>query len=372
MVLPMLRIAWSNLVRERTRFAVSVGGVLLAVALMTIMRGLYLGITAESAEYLGSLEADLWVAQGGSTGDFFHSESMLPADLERQVAAVEGVGAVTPFVGRSVSVRAAGGEAGLFLVGIDPSTSAGAPRRIVAGTVRPAGGEIVLDEVFARQHGLRVGSRLMVADRPFTVSGIARGGHAAIHTFAWGSRSDVQALVGEAVVNYLLVRTDQTPARIVLDRIKEHLPETRTFTHAELLGRSTADVRDNFRPVLWIMLGVALAVGICVVGLTVYTAALEKSAEYGVLRAIGLSSRTIIGVVVVQSLTAATLGFCLGAALAFGAASVLDDLVPAFVARLTVPDVGVAAVATLVMAVVSAVLPVSVVARLAPAEVFRR
>jgi putative ABC transport system permease protein len=74
----MVGIAWRNLVREKTRLAISVAGVAFAVLLILLLRGLYAGITAQATEYIRSVDAHVWVAEAGTPGDFFHSVTLMP------------------------------------------------------------------------------------------------------------------------------------------------------------------------------------------------------------------------------------------------------------------------------------------------------
>ena len=69
-------IAWHNLTRERRRLAISVGGVAFAVLLIVLLRGLYSGFLAQATEYIRSVDAELWVAQSGTSGDLSHSVSL--------------------------------------------------------------------------------------------------------------------------------------------------------------------------------------------------------------------------------------------------------------------------------------------------------
>lgn len=134
---------------------------------------------------------------------------------------------------------------------------------------------------------------------------------------------------------------------------------------------STADIRESFVPILFVLVLIALVVGTAVIGLTVYTAVVEKRSEYGVLKAIGFSNRRLLGIVWRQSLTAGALGFAAGTVLTAGVARLIESLLPAFVVTLRADDVAAVAIAALVMSTAASFLPVRPVARLDPASVFR-
>jgi putative ABC transport system permease protein len=65
-------------------------------------------------------------------------------------------------------------------------------------------------------------------------------------------------------------------------------------------------------------------VGVAVAGQTFYTFTLENLNQFGCLKAMGVSNRRIVGMVLLQALVVGVLGFCLGA----GLAAVFGEYVP--------------------------------------------
>ena len=80
-----MSLALRNLLRERTRLAISVGGIAFAVTLIVLVRGLFVAYQTRVADYFDGVDTDLWVLQSG-TADFFHSFSLLPIDLRTGLA----------------------------------------------------------------------------------------------------------------------------------------------------------------------------------------------------------------------------------------------------------------------------------------------
>jgi putative ABC transport system permease protein len=123
---------------------------------------------------------------------------------------------------------------------------------------------------------------------------------------------------------------------------------------------------------LRLMVGISLLVGALVVGLVIYTATVERQKEYGVLKAVGARNRMLYRVVTTQALIAASLGSALGVGLAYGASRIIAVLRPEFLVAIEPKAVGWALLMGMVMALLGAILPVRTIAKLAPAEVFRR
>lgn len=366
-------IAWRNLSRERTRLAISVGGVAFAVILIIIIRGLYSGITAQATAYIRSVDADIWVAQSGTPGDFYHSISLMPERTSEALARVDGVRDVQPLIGRPVVFQHDGQDVDLYLLSVDPERPVSGPPRSVSGARVPGRGEILVDQVFADNSGVAVGDTLSIRGRDLTVSGIAGGGNTVMSQFAWTSTEDARALLGAAdAVNYFLIRTAEgLEVADVVARIEREVQGVKPLTREEFMTRNTADLREGFLPIVLVLVVIALVIGTAIIGLTIYTATIEKRREYGVLKAIGFSIGSLARVVVRQAMFAAVLGLGSGLLLSEVLRRVLSATTPSFVTQVGVADVAVVTVAALAMSLLAALLPIRPLARLDPAAVFR-
>lgn len=367
----MTNIAWKNLSREKTRLAISVGGVAFAVLLILILRGLYAGISNRATQYIRSVRADLWVAQAGTPGDFLHSLSLLPEQSKKQIEAIPGVKEAVPLVSLPLVFKLRGKDVDFRLMGFDPASGIGGPPAVEQGRKTPRTGELIVDRVFASNHNLRLGDVIAVRGYDFRIAGVASGGNAVISQYAWATLPDVVRFLGVAgVVNYFVVRTSGTPAAVA-ERIRRQVSGTEVFTEKEFEDKNTEDLREGFLPILWVLVVIALIIGIAVIGLTIYTATIEKAREYGVLKAIGFSNRKLYRIVYQQSLTAGVAGFAVGTILTFALAAALQRLIPSFATTIGPIDVGLAAAAALLMSLLSSFVPVRPIARLDPASVFR-
>ncbi|MDX5961914.1 FtsX-like permease family protein [Rhodococcus opacus] len=366
-------IAWRNLARERTRLAIAVGGVAFAVVLILLLRGLYAGFITQATAYVRGVNADLWVAKADTPGDFFHSISLQQPAVGERLGAVEGVSGVTPLVGRPIVFSYGGRDLNFFVLGVDPDTPIAGPPGIEQGRATPGPGELVIDRVFARNNGMGLGDTVQVHGVALTVTGIARGGNSILSQFAWASLPDVVRILGQSgLVNYFLVNT--TPGfdpAVVAQRIRDTIADTKPMTRAEFAQANTKDLSEGFLPIIWVLVLIGFVIGTLVIGLTIYTATLEKRREYGILKAVGFSNRALFGIVWRQSLTAAALGLVVGVGLTFALGAFLEALLPAFVTTFRAADIGLVAVVTLAMAAVSSFVPARPVARLDPAQVFR-
>ena len=91
----MLLVARKNLFSEKTRLAISVGGVALSVFLIGILLSLYRGWDEQVGGFVEQVPADLWVASDGTT-DFLAAASVLPDALTAKLQISPEIDEVSP------------------------------------------------------------------------------------------------------------------------------------------------------------------------------------------------------------------------------------------------------------------------------------
>ncbi|GAB4098870.1 ABC transporter permease [Sinomonas halotolerans] len=367
----MLFLALKNLLQERTRLLISVGGVAFSVLLIMTLQGLYQGWSTKIGEYIGTVPADYWVTQAGAT-DMFHTPSVLPLALRPQLEALDGVASAKPFSGRRVAFERGDREVNLYVIADDIENGVGAPARVVEGKAVPGPGELIIDRVTARSEGVRLGDRIALAGTDLKVVGFSEGGYILSFSFAFATKGDAESILRlPGSTNFFLVTLEEgADAGQVAERI-DRVAAVDAITREEFIENNVSIVTDTFLPIVAVLLLIGVAVGMTVIGLTIFTSTIEKAREYGVLKAIGVSNRQLYTVVLEQALTAAVLGYAVGAALAFGVGALAAAFVPEFITEIRPVDMAWIFAVTLGMAVVAAFLPVRRLARIDPAEVFR-
>lgn len=370
----MTNIAWRNLASNRARLVISIAGVAFSVVLVLTLRGLVTGVIDEATTYVRSNGADLWVAQAGIPPDFIQATSVLSRSTLADVSRVSGVAAVAPLLNRSVAFESGKAEGDLFLLGVDGTTQVGWPASVGHSLAVPRAGEVIVDRVFAKHFGVSKGDTLRIADQSLRVSGISSGGNAFAYQLGWANIDDVSSLLAvDRVVSYVLVSlAPGYTAEAVGQSIVRSVAGTQVFTSQELADRNAANLREGFIPILAVLTTVALVVGTAVIGLIIYTSTIEKQREYGILKAIGFDNRTLYKVVFQQSLFTGVGGLVLGCLLAYALGPAIEQVVPVFVTHIRAPDLVFVGTAALLMAVVATLIPARPVARLDPAEVFKR
>src|SRR5574341_291420 len=107
----MLLVARKNLFSERTRLAISVGGVALSVFLIGILLSLFRGWSQQVGSFVEDVPADLWVTSDGTT-DFAAAASVLPDSLKVPLGLVPEIDTVSPLIVRPVEMNLAENKSG--------------------------------------------------------------------------------------------------------------------------------------------------------------------------------------------------------------------------------------------------------------------
>ncbi len=365
----MFFLARRNLFAEKTRLVISIGGVAFAVLLILVLGGLYRGWQTKITAYIDSLQTDLVVGQAGSA-DTTHSMSFLPSATAVELQQVPGVRQIDEFMGRQTTVSDKGKEWRIFLMGFDPVAGRNGPIKMVRGTAAIADGQIIIDQALARKTGYAIGDSIPLAGRNLTVAGISSGGDSLIYQYAFVTKNDVrQILQLGTMVNYFLVSADDPVA--VAAELKQRFPDLNVMTRAEFADNNRKLVTEVFLPIVGMLFVIAFVVGSAVVGLTIYTATIEKSREYGVLKAIGASNGLLYRVVLEQSFLAGAVGFVIGLGLSFLVRWLAGYFISGFITSIGWVDAGLVFAAAMLMSLIAAWIPARRLASLDPALVFK-
>lgn len=368
----MALLALRNLIAERTRFAFSAAGIGFAVFLITVLLGLYQGWNQKVGGFVEHVQADGWVARQGTT-DFLNAASILPGSLGPEMAARSSVASVDPLIVRPMAFYHNGSKVETQLVGFDTATGTGGPISMDRGNGKPSGDEIVVDSVLARTQGLGIGDTLTSGSHTFKVVGVASGGNFA---FTQASFVNIHAAadllqMGDAVTFWLFRVTPGTNVEQLSAGIESAAPGVQVFTSHEFAQATRHRILDSVIPIIGLIVGLAFIVGIAITSLTIYTTTVERTREFGVMKAIGFNNMDLYKLVVNQSMLTGLVGFVFGVTLTLVLSRFVDRLVPQFIVFVRPQDIALVLLATILMAAGAAIVPARRVGAVDPAVAFK-
>jgi len=314
----------ANLSHHPGRTMTSIIGVALGVILVVLTVGLVRGMLRDRGNRDTNTGVEILLSDLGQRGLSLTSLPIsLPVELADKLRDVPGVAAVTP-VGQHLEMK---GESGLGIRqvdGVDFENYVKATKvRIVEGQPLSASGDVaIVDIKYAATHNNKPGeSTINIFDRDFKIIGIYSPETGARIMVPLSTMQEQMGASGKC--SMLLVKClnadeqDQVAARIA----GRH-PELRVIFTRDL-PKLFAEGYGSFNIFLNVVAGLAAAISLLVISLTMFTSVSERTRQIGILKAMGASKRFIAGVFVKESLMISLAGVALGLVIALLARALL-------------------------------------------------
>lgn len=377
----MLLVLYRSLVSDRGRTILSVLAVGAAIVVVIALEGFKTGLWRQVRAYPEQLPVQLVAMQAGAA-NMNSAKSVIPPAVAAQAALTPGVEEVHPLVRIPVIFETDGRKTPITIVGYHET---GGPWSLRAGRPPLAPGEVVMDRALARKHRLEPGDTLNLLGREMRIAGTSNETSSLFGSLVFVRIEDAVALLSaappgasadasESSSGYLLLTTDPaTPLEEVRRALRERVGAIDVFTPAELADADLAMAQELMASVMNLLVTVAYAAGIMVVGLTLYAAVFERLREFGIMKALGARDGWLQGQVVGQAIAVTTGGLVVGVLASAGLAALVAEFMPEFL--VVVWDPGVlarTAAASIAMAAVASLVPIRQVAGVDPALVFRR
>ena len=195
--------------------------------------------------------------------------------------------------------------------------------------------DIIVDEPYANEKHLQVGSTLNLISHDWRVVGIYEPGKLARICVRLDVLQRFTGNPGRLSQIYLKL-DDPKQAQSVVNSLRAKMPGYQIFTmeyFTSLLSVSSLGLLRNFT---YVVIGVAMIVGFIVVFMAMYTAVLERTREIGILKAVGSSSSLILGILLRETLMLAIIGTIVGILLTYVTQWLMNHVVPSSLTQETV------------------------------------
>lgn len=385
----MIRTAITMLVGDRTKFLGIVFGLAFASLLITQQASIFRGILVQTYGHVSdSPQADIWVGDPGMQ-EMDTTELVNERELQT-VRAQPAVAWAVPLARRLLLARRPAGELlPVMVMGIDDATLIGAP---LPGAMLEGAAEdlrapysMIVDQRSTESRlrvplpdggtrTLRVGDTMLIGGASITVAGICRSTSTLmLYPTLYMRRSQARSLdaAGGSGFNYILAGlvpgADGDEACRDISQATGLTARTRSALSDHVLHYYLT--QTGLVPNFGIAVLLGFVVGAAIAGQTFSQFVYDNRRTFAALKAMGMRDQHLAGMLLVQALIAAGLGFGLGVggAVAFGAALQGTDL--GF--RLEPALLILAAVAVLTLSLGAALFSLRSVLRVDPALVFR-
>jgi putative ABC transport system permease protein len=223
--------------------------------------------------------------------------------------------------------------------------------------------DILIDEFFAQQNKLHVGSTLNLGNKNWRVCGIVESGKLARSVVDIKVIQELSSNTGRLSVIYVKV-DDQSNLQSVIDALNAKFETYKIYSMEEFTSQFSVNSIPELRAFIGVIIGLSVLFGFLVVFLSMYTAVLERTREIGVLKALGASPGYILGILLRETALLSVFGSIAGIAMSFGTRWLIATLIPAAMTQDIVPEWwAIAGAITLVSALIGVLYPALKAAR---------
>ena len=359
-IFELIGLSFAALKERKLRSGLTIMMVIMGAALMTSVHGLGGGMDNFFTEQFGSLGANvLIVTPSGGGGGFGRPQSSsttmkLTSGTVQTIEKIHGVTYAVPYVSGVASLKSAGEEKTMSVVGIDQNKL-----KYIAPKISLESGSYVstqdsigillgynvahpsdLDRPFAKR-GQTISIEYTTVEtemgtektetKSFQVKGIIEElGNLQIDNQAYISPSAANALFdkGGSYNGIYAITRDPEENDAVEESIRKIYGKNIGVTSPKAITSTIQESLGAFTGFISAIAGVSMFVGAVGIITTLYTSVMERTREIGLLKALGCGKRNILFMFLSESMTIGFIGGLLGLLLGLGGAYALIAIMP--------------------------------------------
>ena len=374
----ILKLAYKLLVNDKAKFSALLVGITFAVFLMTAMTSMFSGVLYRGSATVINIGATMWIMDPAV--QTVANTIGMPDYVLDAVRSMPGVSYAVPIYSGGALLKLSDGTyQSVTVIGLDDTSLFGRPG-LLQGRLEDIYGEnaffAVKDAEFVKLNNPALGTTFEVNDHRGVIRGIAKvnsGGLFGIPTlYTTYSRAQEYLPNPRFTTSYVLVEP-KSPADI--PNIKQQVQRLGylALTKDDFIARITRfyEFQTALGMNILIMTVMSFIVGLSISGQTFYTFVLENLDKFGALKAMGTTSRELIGMILFQASFVAFTGYGLGVGLSTLVITLAKLRLPDYAAMITYGNLAFALVLVAVIAAVSGYFGVRKVLQIEPFDVFR-
>ena len=353
-----------NLLHRPLRTVVGVIAVAVEVALVVLIVGLTSGLLTETAKRIEGIGADIMLQPPAASIFLGFSGSPMPIKIADKLAQMRYVQAVAPAL---LQFNSTGGVEVIY--GIDPESF----RAVSAGFVFLQGhdmegpDDLLVDDWAAKAKHLKVGDTYNLLNHNWHVVAIIEHGKGARLFVPISTLQDLVGAHDKASI-FLLKCTRPEHTEDVMDEIRAVLPGYTVRPLKDFLSLMTSTNIPGLETFIHAMISLAIAIGLLVIFLTMYTTVIERTRDIGVLKSLGATRSFIVRALLTESAALCIFGIAAGVGLSYAVRAAFLAGFPTLSILITTEWVLRAAGIALTGAVIGASYPAWLASRKDPVE----
>ncbi len=302
-----------NLLHRPLRSIVGVLAVAVEVALVVLIVGLTSGLLTETAKRIEGIGADIMLQPPAASIFLGFSGSPMPIKIADRLAQMKYVQAVAPAL---LQFNSTGGVEVIY--GIDSESF----RAVSGGFVFLQGhdmegpDDLLVDDWAAKAKHLKVGDTYNLLNHGWHVVAIIEHGKGARLFVPISTLQDLVGAHDKASI-FLLKCTRPEHTEDVMDEIRAVLPGYTVRPLKDFLSLMTSTNIPGLETFIHAMISLAIAIGLLVIFLTMYTTVIERTRDIGVLKSLGATRSFIVRALLTESAALCIFGIAAGVALSY-------------------------------------------------------
>lgn len=317
----MLKIAWKFIKFDKAKSIGVIVGILISTFLIGQQLGVFFFLTGLMGALARDVKADIWVVNDKT--DNVNQLGRIDVRNLRAVQSINGVKEAFALVISGAACNFSNGESGaITLLGVDAShTKALINEKIIAGNVADLQLDGALSAEFFEEKNLgkniKIGTTFEVNGKRAFFALQTKGFRGFGSSFCVTTIERARFFSNQSVNNIsaVLVNVDTLKnADAIVAHINNNIKGVRAWTSPKLATSSIKKILTSSGIALstGTLIVFALISGFFIIGLTMYSSALDRLKDYGTLKAIGAANSYISKLILMQALLFSIVGFLIG------------------------------------------------------------
>ena len=304
----------------------ALAGIIISVFLIGQQAGVFIFLTDAMRSIVDNNKGYIWVTDETTT----NANQLSPLDVRKgyEISSLPGVERAYPVVVAAVGAKFANGTTGgLSLIGSEAPAFVGGPWRLYTAKNKDMipDGAVITDYYDSKAQGnLKPGDYFEVNGKKVYNAGLTRGARSfggGLLGFTTIERARYLGNVPTTQVSFYLVKPKKGVAEsAVIQQINQSINGVRAWNADELSQTTVKTVlsTNGIAASFGSLIGFAIISGLVFIGLTLYSAAIDRIKDYGTLKAIGATNGYVTRLILTQAFLFAIVGFTIGRLLVEG------------------------------------------------------
>jgi putative ABC transport system permease protein len=177
--------------------------------------------------------------------------------------------------------------------------------------------DMLVDDWAAKSKHIKVGNTFNLLNHDWQVAGIIEHGKGARFFVPLATLQDLVAAHDKASI-FLLKCTRPEHTADVTEEMRHLLPGYTVRPLKDFLSLMTSTNIPGLRTFINAMIALAVAIGLLVIFLTMYTTVIERTRDIGVLKSLGADKKFIVRTLLMESAVLSLFGIAAGVAISYG------------------------------------------------------